>query len=202
MKHTAALVSLAIGIFSPAASLAANWDIDQAHSIATFSVRHMMVSNVRGAFGGIKGTVEFDEKNPAKSKVDISIDVSTIDTRDAKRDRHLKSAAFFDTAKHPKMTFKSKRITKNGKGWKVVGDLTIRGVKKEVTLDAEVSKAMKSLSGKTVVGVHATIKINRQDFGVSWNKTLDAGGILVSNEVKITIDLELVKNTKGDTADE
>lgn len=177
----------------PTTGWAADWDIDKSHSAAAFVIRHMMVSNVHGQFSGISGAISFEHGKPAKAKIDISIDVATIDTRDAKRDSHLKSPEFFDVKKHPKMTFKSKRIVKKDGGWKVVGDLTIRGVTKEVTLDTQVSPPMKNPWGKTVVGIHAVTTINRQDFGIKWNKTLDAGGILVGNDVKIEIDLELVR---------
>lgn len=190
MKKTfiAALVAVV-----PMTALAAPYTIDESHSSASFSVRHMMVTNTTGEFKGIKGTIDLDEKNLTKSKVDVTIDVATVDTRDAKRDEHLKSADFFDVATHPTMKFTSKKITKKGKQFLVSGDLTIRGKTKEVTLTAEITEPVKhAFTGQLVRGVHATTTIDRRDFDVSWNKDLDKGGVLVGNDVKISIDLELV----------
>ena len=179
----------------PALAGAATYDIDSAHSAATFTVRHLMVSNVRGEFGKTTGTVVYDEKDPTKSTVEATIDVSTINTRDPKRDGHLKSPDFFDAEKFPTITFKSKAITRAGKGkLKMKGDLTMHGVTKEVVLDLEApAKPVKSPWGTEVYGVQAAGKINRKDFGVSWNKTLEAGGLLVGDEVRIAINVEFVK---------
>ena len=184
----------------PSVAAAGDWTLDAAHSQASFSVRHMMISNVRGDFTGISGTVDFDEKKATNTKIDVAIDVATLDTRDAKRDGHLKSPDFFDVAKHPKMTFKSKKIRKSGKNYKVAGDLTIHGVTKPVTLLTTISKPTKSPWGQTVVGVQATTTINRKDFGLTWNKALETGGVVVGEKVEITIDAELVKAASKPTA--
>jgi polyisoprenoid-binding protein YceI len=187
---------VAAGLFLAAASTvqAQTWTIDQAHSAAHFAVRHLMVSTVRGDMGKITGTVNFDPKQPAAGAIEASIDVAGIDTREPGRDTHLKSADFFDVANFPTMTFKSRKIdTAAGGGYKVVGDLTLRGVTKEVVLDAEpLRPAIKDQRGATRTGTTATTKINRQDFGVKWSRTLDGGGVVVSDEVSITIDVELV----------
>jgi polyisoprenoid-binding protein YceI len=174
---------------SPAA--ASVWELDPAHSAAQFSVTHMMVSTVRGQLSNVQGTVEIDDANPANLKVDATIDASTIDTREAKRDGHLKSADFFDVAKYPTITFKSKKSQKAGAGaYKVTGDLTMHGVTKEVVLDVTGVKA-----AGTRMGALATTRVNRKDFGLNWNKALEAGGVVVSDDVDITIDIELVKKT-------
>ena len=150
-----------------------------------------MVSKTKGRFKGVRGTVELNEKDLSKSTVSVSLEVGSIDTDDKKRDGHLKSADFFDAEKYKEITFKSKRITRSKGGFKVFGELTIRGVTKPVTLDAEITDAIKSPWGNVVRGIHATAKVNRQDFGVSWNKALDKGGVVVGNEVDIEIDVEI-----------
>jgi polyisoprenoid-binding protein YceI len=180
---TAALLLAA----SPAA--ASVWEFDSAHSAAQFSVTHMMVTTVRGQFSGVQGTVEIADDNPANIKVDATIDATTIDTRQSKRDAHLKSADFFDVEKYPTITFKSKKSTKAGEGaYKVTGDLTMHGVTKEVVLDVT---GVKEAHGR--LGATAATKVNRKDFGLNWNKPLEAGGVVVSDEVQITIDIELAK---------
>jgi polyisoprenoid-binding protein YceI len=187
---------VAAGLFVAGAPTvqAQTWTIDQAHSAAHFAVRHMMVSTVRGDMGKITGTVTFEPTQPSAGSIEASIDVAGIDTREPGRDTHLKSADFFDVANFPTMTFKSRKIdTAAGGGYKVVGDLTLRGVTKEVVLDAEpLRPAIKDQRGATRTGTTATTKINRQDFGVKWSRTLDGGGVVVSDEVSITIDVELV----------
>jgi len=170
------------------------WELDPAHSAASFSVRHLMVSQVRGHFENMTGTVELDEKNPAESTIEISIDAASINTRNDKRDEHLRSADFFDAAKHPKITFKSTRIARAGKGkFKVTGDLSMRGTTKAVTLVVTgPTKPTKSPFGQTVRGVTATGTLDRKDWGLTWNKGLEAGGVLVGDEVELQIDAELV----------
>ncbi|HEX7599660.1 MAG TPA: YceI family protein [Polyangia bacterium] len=182
-------------LLSPTLSQAATWDIDPAHSAVEFSVRHMMVTTVKGQFQKLKGTVELDEKDPTKSAVEVSIETDSLDTREPKRDGHLKSPDFFDAAKFPTITFKSTKIEKAGKGkFKITGDLTMHGVTKPVVLMAEgPSAAMKDPFGRTIRGAMATGKINRKDWGMTWNKTLDAGGMLVSDEVKLEINAELAE---------
>jgi polyisoprenoid-binding protein YceI len=183
-----ALVALA-----PQAAVAAdNWQIDPAHSAAQFSVTHLMISTVRGEFGKMSGTIEYDGKTAASIKVDATIDASTITTRNEYRDNDLKSDHFFEVAKYPTLTFKSKKVVPGAGGaFQLVGDLTLHGVTKEVTLDATVpSKIVKGMKGESRVAASATTKINRQDFGIKWNAKLDDGGAVVSDMVAITIDIE------------
>lgn len=178
------------------------WEIDTAHSSAQFSIRHLMVSNVRGEFGKVTGTVVYDAKDPKKSTVEASIDVNSINTREEKRDAHLKAPDFFDVAKFPAITFKSKKVEPAGKGkMKIIGDLTIHGVTKTVTLDAEgPATEVKDPWGNVKSGAVATTKINRKDFGLGWNKALETGGVVVGEEVSITIDIELTKKAPAPPA--
>ena len=175
------------------AARASEWSIDPTHTTAEFSVRHMMVTELKGQFGKVTGTLDLDDKDPTRSKVDVTVDAATIDTHEAKRDAHLKSPDFFDVAKHPTLTFKSTKIAKAGKtGFKVTGDLTMRGVTKPVVLDVEgPSAAVKSPMGQMIRGVRVTGKISRKDWGLNWNKALEAGGFLVGDDVKIEVDAEL-----------
>jgi polyisoprenoid-binding protein YceI len=187
----------AAAFFAPVAPAAAQttWDIDSGHSQTTFAVRHLMVATVRGEFGKTTGTVEFDGKDLGTLKVDATIDVNTINTREQKRDDHLRSPDFFDVAKFPTMTFKSKRAEAAGAGkFRLVGDLTMKGVTKEVVLNVEGPVGpVKGARGETRVGATATTTINRKDFGVTWNRNLDGGGVVVGDEVQVTIDLSLVQ---------
>ncbi len=183
----------ALCVFAPSVSAAADtWQIDPAHSSAQFSVTHLTISTVRGEFGKTSGTIEYDGKDVASIKVDVTIDAASITTRNDYRDNDLKSDHFFDVAKYPTITFKSKKVAAGtGGGFQLVGDLTIHGVTKEVTLDvAQPSKIIKGMRGETRVGASAATKINRQDFGVKWNAALDGGGVVVSDMVAITIDIE------------
>jgi polyisoprenoid-binding protein YceI len=184
-------LALVTSIFINAGAARADvWEIDSVHSGAHFTVRHMMVSNVRGEFGAVTGTLNLDEKDVTKSTVEASIDATTINTREPKRDTHLKSPDFFDVAKFPTITFKSKKVEAAGAGkLKVTGDLTMHGVTKSVVLDVEGPGA--AMGNKR--GASATTKINRKDFGLGWNKVLEAGGVAVGEEVKVEIDLELNK---------
>ena len=167
------------------------YEIDPIHSSAHFSVRHMMVSNVRGQFTKISGTIRFDSANPANSSVEATIDAASIETHDAQRDTHLKSSDFFDVGKFPTLTFRSKRIEAHSGGGKITGDLTIHGVTKEITLDVEgPTPENKDPWGKYRIGLSATTKLSRKDFGLTWNAALETGGVLVGDEVKITIDVE------------
>jgi polyisoprenoid-binding protein YceI len=170
------------------------WTIDTSHSQIQFSVRHMMISNVRGRFENFSGTVDLDEENPENSVVNVTIDIATLNTRDAQRDGHLRSADFFEIEKYPHMIFVSKKVkTSDSNHGKIVGDLTIRGVTKEVVLNVEFNGQAKSPWGTTSAGFTAETKINRKDWGLAWNKTLETGGVLVGEEITINIDLELVK---------
>lgn len=169
------------------------WTIDTAHSSAQFGVRHMMVSTVRGTFGKITGTVKFDPKKLAASSVQASIDTSTVDTRHPKRDEDLRGPEFFAVAKFPKMTFQSTRIVAAGKGkYKMTGNLTIRDVTKQVTFDVEGPlPPVDDGKGGKKSGATATGKINRKEFGLMYNPILETGGVAVSDEVTITLDIEL-----------
>ena len=179
---------------APAQSI---WSIDPAHSAAQFQVKHLMISTVRGEFGKVSGTVSFDGKNLSTVKVEAVIDVGSISTREKKRDDHLKSPDFFDAAKFPTITFKSKRV-KNVKGsnFELVGDLTMRGVTREMTLEVEATPVVKGMGGESRIGATATARLNRQDFGIKWNRSLDTGGVVVSDEVQITLDLELTADNR------
>jgi polyisoprenoid-binding protein YceI len=199
MGHTLARIAVTAGlaaIFSlPAPAATSTWQIDPMHSAAQFSVRHLAISTVRGGFSNVKGTINFDDADISKSSVDVTIDVSTVDTRTPDRDKDLKSDKFFDVAHYPFMTFKSKKVEQAGAGkLKVTGDLTIRGTTKEVVLDVDGPTApVKDPWGNQRAAVTATTKINRQDFGVKWNATMDNGGVVVGDDVAITIDVEMVK---------
>ena len=171
------------------------YQIDTAHSAAQFKVRHMMIANVKGEFDKVTGTVNFDPANPAASTVEASIDASTISTRDEQRDGHLKSADFLDVEKYPAITFKSKKVTATGAdSFKVVGDLTIHGTTKEVSLNVEeLTEEAKDPWGNMRRGASAMTRINRKDFGMIFNVALEAGGFLVGEEVDLTIDVELIR---------
>ena len=171
------------------------WNIDPVHSVAEFKVRHMMISNVKGQFANLKGSVALNEADIAESQVEASIDATSINTRDPQRDAHLKSADFFDVEKFPTLSFKSTRIRRTGEGeLSVVGDLTIHGVAREVVFDVEGPTApAKDPWGNTRIGLYATTKINRKDFGLTWNAALETGGILVGDEVTISLDVQFVK---------
>jgi polyisoprenoid-binding protein YceI len=191
----AAAAVLTAALSLPALGTATTWKVDPQHTSAQFAVKHLMISTVRGEFHGVNGTVNWDDKDVTKSTVDITIDATTVDTREPQRDGHLKSPDFFDVAKFPTMTFKSTKIEQVSAGkLKVTGDLTIHGVTKEVVLNVEgPTAAIKDPWGNPRTAISATAKVNRQDFGVKWNKSLDGGGVVVSDEVNITIDLEMVQ---------
>jgi polyisoprenoid-binding protein YceI len=169
------------------------WSIDATHSGVEFSVRHLMIATVRGRFSGVTGTVILDP-DLAASQVDITIDAASIDTRQDQRDAHLRSADFFDVERFPTLTYKSRRIT-NVKGdlFKVIGDLTIRGVSREVVLDVTSHGTQADPWGGQRAGFEASATIKRSDFGLTWNQVLEAGGVAVGDDVKIRIDVELVK---------
>jgi polyisoprenoid-binding protein YceI len=178
----------------PAVAQTATWKIDSAHSASQFAVKHLVISTVRGQFGKTTGSVQFDGQDYKTIVAEATIDVASVDTREEGRDKHLRSADFFDAEKFPTITFRSKRVEGvSGNRFKLVGDLTIRGVTKEVTLDVEATPIIKGTRGESRVGAHATGRINRQDFGVSWSRTMDAGGLVVANEVDLIIDLELIR---------
>jgi polyisoprenoid-binding protein YceI len=170
------------------------WKVDPAHSQVEFAVRHMMITTVRGRFTDVKGTVVTEDNDPTKAQVEVIIDVNSIDTREPQRDAHLKSADFFDVEKFPYITFKSKRVTDvRGDEFKLVGDLTIHGVTREVVLEVTSEGQAKDPWGNERAGYSATTRINRSDFGLTWNQAIETGGLLVGDEIKITLDLELIK---------
>jgi polyisoprenoid-binding protein YceI len=174
-----------------------NWQIDPSHSSASFSVRHMMIAKVHGGFEKISGTLKYNSTDPAKSQIEVAIDAASINTRDPQRDTHLKSADFFDVEKFPHLTFKSKSIERaGGNSLRIVGDLTIHGVTKEVTLEAESpSQEMKDPFGNIRIGTSATAKLNRKDFGLMWNAALEAGGFLVGDDITINVDVQFIKQS-------
>ncbi|HET9554576.1 MAG TPA: YceI family protein [Anaeromyxobacteraceae bacterium] len=189
-----ALAALALAA-APALADTASYTIDPAHAHSSFTVRHLVISNVRGEFGKTEGTAIIDDADLAKSKVEAKVDVSTIDTREPKRDAHLKSPDFFDVAKFPAMTFKSTKVEKAGDGrLKVTGDLTIKGVTRPVVLDVTgPTKEIKDPWGNVRRGISASTRINRKDFGVSWGAMVEAGPV-VGDEVNIEIEAELLKD--------
>ena len=192
MKRTILLALLAA---TPA--LAIELQIDPNHSQATFSVKHMMVTTVRGDFGKVTGTVDYQANDPTRSRADIKIDASSVDTRNEKRDADLKSDHFFDVQKCPEITFKSNKIEKAGgeRQFKVTGDLTMHCVTKPVTLDVDGPNGpIKHPSGANIYAASVTGKVNRKDFGLNWNKTLESGGVMVSDDVNMSIDLEMTES--------
>lgn len=171
-----------------------SWKIDSAHSQVTFSVRHMMISNVYGRFEKFEGDVDFNEADPARSTVDVKIDASTISTRDPQRDGHLKSPDFLTVEKYPYITFKSTRVEMiNPDHGRVTGDLTIRDITRPVMLDVEYSGTARSPYGTVSAGFSASTKINRKDWDLTWNVALETGGLLVGDEIKVNIDVELIR---------
>jgi polyisoprenoid-binding protein YceI len=186
---------MAVGLSFPAMAAETVWQIDPAHSSFQFKIRHLTVSNVKGDFGKAAGKVTMDGKDPATIKVDLTIEASSIDTGHAKRDEHLRSADFFDAVKYPTITFVSKTAVSSGPNRvKVIGDLTIKGVTKEVTVDVDgPTAAIKDPGGSERRGASGTTKINRRDFGITWNRVLDTGGLVVGDEVDIAIDVEIVR---------
>jgi polyisoprenoid-binding protein YceI len=183
----------------PALSQAAEYEIDGSHSTVGFGVKHLAVSTVKGTFDKVSGTASWSKPDFSDAKVDVSADAASINTREPKRDEHLKSPDFFDAAKFPKLTFKSKKVTKGAAGHlTLTGDLTIHGVTKEVAFDvAGPSPEVKDPWGNTRTGVEATAKIHRKDFGLTWNKALEAGGVVVGDEVSLDLALELTKKPSG-----
>jgi polyisoprenoid-binding protein YceI len=175
------------------------WQLDPAHSAAHFSVRHLMISNVRGEFSKLSGNILLDSDDPTRSAVEVSMETASINTREPQRDEHLRSADFFDVANHPTITFRSKTITADGpEHFKLAGDLTIRGVTKDVTFDVEgPTPAVKDPWGNVRAGVTATAKINRKDFGLVWNALVEGGGVMVGDQVSITLEAELVQKAQA-----
>jgi len=171
------------------------WKLDPAHSGAEFKIRHMMISNVKGSFSGLTGTLTENPSDPSRSSVEASIDIATLSTGDAQRDGHLKSADFFDVEKYPQMTLKSAQVERKGEAeYRVTGDLTLHGVTKPVTFAVDGPSAPgKDPWGNTRIGLSATTKINRKDFGLNWNAALETGGILVGEDVQISLEVQFIQ---------
>lgn len=170
------------------------WQIDPTHSEVGFSVKHLMISTVRGRFSGVKGTVLLDSQDVSRSSVEVEIDAATIDTGEEKRDGHLRSPDFFDVEKYPTITFRSRRIEPlGGDRFRVTGDLTIRGVTREVLLEATDEGRERDPWGGDRAGFTASGKIDRREFGLTWNQALETGGVLVSNDIKLSIEAQAVK---------
>jgi polyisoprenoid-binding protein YceI len=187
---------LALGVAALAApAFAAQWNVDPAHSSASFAIKHMLVSTVHGSFSGLKGTVDYEPGNLAAAKVDLTIDATTVDTLNENRDKDLKSPNFFEVEKYPTITFVSKRVVPQSDGkFQLVGDMTIHGVTREVTFNVEgPATPIKDAKGNLHSGATATTTVNRKDFGLTWNKTLDGGGAIVGDDVAITVEVELVQ---------
>jgi polyisoprenoid-binding protein YceI len=198
IRRFAGAAGLAALLALPSLAATSAWQIDPQHTAAQFSVRHLAISTVRGQFSNVQGAVQLDDADITKSTVEVTIDVNSVDTREPKRDAHLKSPDFFDAAKYPAMTFKSKRVEKTADGkLKVTGDLTIHGTTKEVVLVVDGPTApVKDPWGLQRAALMATTKINRQDFGIKWNASMDNGGVVVGDDISIVIDLEMVKQAK------
>jgi polyisoprenoid-binding protein YceI len=191
------LFSLALAALpAVAAAQTVTWTIDPGHSAATFSVRHMIVANVKGEFAGPVGTATFDPKDLTTLRIEATIDTRTINTRNPDRDKDLRGDQFFDVAKYPRMTFKSRSVTVDGPGkLKVLGDLTIKGITKPVTLDVDGPTAeIKDIWGLRRIGATATTTINRRDFNIVYNNLLEGGGAVVGDQVSISLDIELTRN--------
>ena len=197
------VAGLAAVLAAPGHAATSAWQVDPNHSSAQFAVRHLAISTVRGAFTKVSGTVQWDDTDITKSVVDVTIDAASVDTRVADRDKDLRSDHFFDVAKYPTITFKSKKVEQAGAGkLKITGDLTIHGTTKEVALDVDgPTPAVKDPWGNQRMAATATTKVNRQDFGVKWNATMDNGGVVVGDDVSITIDVEMVQKAAAKSGD-
>ncbi len=193
-RTTPVLATVAI-LIAAGIARADTWNIDPMHTTVEFSVRHMMISNVKGQFEKVAGTISANGTDPNSVQVNVTIDAASINTRVEKRDAHLKSPAFLDVPKYPAIAFKSTKIEPAGQGkWKMTGDLTIHGVTRPVVLDVDgPTPPIKDPYGKTRAGASATTKINRKDFGLTWNQPMETGGVLVGDEVSISIEVEAVK---------
>ena len=191
---TIILVAVCLVAGSVAGSNAADkYTIDKTHSSIQFSVKHLVISKVKGGFNEFTGTILYDEKDMGKSSVEVQIQTASIDTRDEKRDAHLKSPDFFGVEEFPEITFKSKSVTKTEDGYVLVGDLTMHGVVKEVTIPFTFSGVITDPWGNSRLGASALLEINRQDYGISFSQTLDGGGLVVGDNLKIELEIEAIK---------
>ena len=195
MKQFARVLVVALALSVASQASAEIWTIDPAHTVAGFTARHMMITNVTGVFEAAAGTIDYTPGNPGATKADITIEAKSINTRNTRRDTHLKTDDFINVEKYPTITFKSKRVQNvRADGFDMVGDLTIRDVTKEVVLKVEgVGAPIKDPQGNRRVGANATTTINRKDYGVAWNRAIEAGGVVVGDEVKINIEIEAVE---------
>ena len=202
-SRIAVVAGMAVGLSLPARAATSTWQIDPQHSSAQFAVRHLGLSTVRGAFSKLSGTMVLDDQDITKSSVEVTIDVNTVDTREPDRDKDLRSERFFDVAHFPTMTFKSKKVEQVAPGkLRVTGELTIRGTSREVTLDVDgPTAAVKDPWGNHRLAATATTKINRQDYGVKWNAKLDNGGVVVGDDVNITLDVEMIQKPAAKSGD-
>jgi polyisoprenoid-binding protein YceI len=170
-----------------------SWKIDPSHTSVEFSAKHLMITTVRGRISDVEGTIQIDNRNPAKSSVEAVLKAASLDTRSEQRDAHLRSADFLDAERFPEITFKSKRVDGSKEAFKLIGDLTIHGTTKEITLDVIFEGRQKDPWGGDRVGFSASGKIDRRDFGLTWNQVLEAGGVTVSNDIKINIEAQATK---------
>lgn len=194
VKFKNCVFTVITGLMIAGISFAADtYAIDPVHTNVGFSVKHLVISNVHGKFKEFDGTIVFDDKNPSQSSVNGNIKTASLSTDNADRDKHLKSADFFDAEKYPAITFKSTKVEKKGNDYQVTGQLTIRGVAKDVTFPVVVSGPIKDPWGNTKLGVEFTLKINRKDYGLAWNQALETGGAVVGDEVKIEVSGEAQK---------
>lgn len=195
IQNIAMIFALAFLVVLPVnVALAADeYELDASHTTVEFGVKHMVISTVKGAFSDVSGTIVYDEKDITKSSVDVVIKVASVNTNNQQRDEHLKSADFLDAVKYPDITFKSSKVEKTDKGLVLTGILTIRDVSKKVSMPFEITGTLTDPWGKVRIGAETKLEINRQDFGVSWSKSLDGGGLVVGDKVKIEISLEGVK---------
>jgi polyisoprenoid-binding protein YceI len=191
MRKTILSFALALLLAMPAFA-ADEFKIDPSHSNIGFTVRHMMVSTVRGQFDQYDGSIIMDQKDPSKSSVNVVIKSASINTSDAKRDDHLRSGDFFESEKFPEITFKSTKVEKRGEQWVAIGDFTMKGVTKRIELPFTLNGPA-TIGKRTLIGVDATTKLNRKDYNVNWNRALDTGGVAVSDEVQVTLNLEAIK---------
>lgn len=194
VRRIAGAVALAAFAAAPASARDV-YNLDPAHTSVSFKVRHMMVTNVKGSFSDVSGTISFDRDKPENSTVEVTINASSIDTHNEKRDDHLRSDAFLDVANHPTLTFKSTSVAKKDDQWIATGDLTIRGVTKQVEIPFTLSGPATNPWGQQVIGVDGTFSINRMDYGANWNKALETGGVLVDETVNIEIGAEAQKQS-------
>jgi polyisoprenoid-binding protein YceI len=193
MKKTLWGLAVLLAMTASAWGAAETYQIDPVHSSVDFTVRYMMLSNVRGSFNTFAGTIVHDPEDISKSSVNVAIKVASIDTANDKRDEHLRNPDFFDTATHPEITFKSTQVAKQGDGYVAMGTLTMRGVSKTVSIPFQILGKMKDMQGRTRLGVQGSVKLNRMDYGVSWSRALDTGGVVVGEEVSVDLDIQGVQ---------